>query len=296
MIGPPVGLFGMVLGLGGLGLLWGQFAWLAVPARAMLAIAAIAFVVLAAFYAAKAVRAPQAVAAEWRHPAAHCFFPAITMSILVLAQGALPHAWSIATALFWIGCVGQGALAVVIVARWLGGAFARDEMTPGWFLPTFGGMVASVAGVPLGEYEAAWAFFLFGAVTGIPLMGLVLRRLWLGPLPLPAAPQLAILTAPIALSFIAWLALNGGVLDPIGYGLFVAEWALIGFALARARPLVGIPFGLGWWALSFPLDLTASATLMFARLEPLGLALAALASAVILYLFVRTLIAAALAA
>ena len=95
MIGPPVSLFGMVLGLGGLGLVWREAArrasWLAVPADITVAIAAVVFVILAALYARKAMRRPQAVAAEWNGPA-HCFFAAITMSVLLLAQAAQPHA------------------------------------------------------------------------------------------------------------------------------------------------------------------------------------------------------------
>jgi len=56
-----------------------------------------------------------------------------------------------------------------------------------------------------------------------------------------------------------------------------------------------VPFGLSWWAVSFPLDAMSNATLAYARLsgpdlEPVAIALAVFTSAVIVYLLVRTML------
>lgn len=300
MSGPPVSLFGMVLGLGGLGLVWREAArraaWLAVPADVAIAIAAIVFVILAALYARKAIRQPQAVAAEWNGPA-HCFFAAITMSVLLLAQAAQPHGREVAYVLFWIGAVGQLALALAIAGRWIGGAFSLGDVTPGWFLPTFGGLLASVAGAALGETEVAWLFFGFALVIGMPILALVLYRLCFhAPLPPPLAPTLVISVAPIALAFLAWQALNGGGPDPFGRVLLYGAVSIALIVATRIPWLAATPFGLSWWAMSFPLDALSGAVLVYARigggpdLELIGLVLAAFTSLIILYLFGRTLV------
>lgn len=299
MIGPPVSLFGMVLGLGGLGLVWREAArraaWLAVPADITVAIAAVVFVILAALYARKAIRRPQAVAAEWNGPA-HCFFAAITMSVLLLAHAAQPHGRDVAYVLFWIGAVGQLALAMAIAGRWIGGAFSLGDVTPGWFLPTFGGLLASMAGAALGETEVAWLFFGFGLAIGMPILALVLYRLCFhAALPPPLAPTLVILVAPIALAFLAWQALNGGP-DPFGRVLLYGAVSIALIVATRVPWLAATPFGLSWWAVSFPLDALSGAILVYARigggpdLELIGIVLAAFTSAVIFYLFIRTIV------
>lgn len=299
MIGPPVSLFGMVLGLGGLGLVWREAArraaWLAVPAEITVAIAAVVFVILAALYARKAIRRPQAVAAEWNGPA-HCFFAAITMSVLLLAHAAQPHGRDVAYVLFWIGAVGQLALAMAIAGRWIGGAFSLGDVTPGWFLPTFGGLLASMAGAALGETEVAWLFFGFGLAIGMPILALVLYRLCFhAALPPPLAPTLVILVAPIALAFLAWQALNGGP-DPFGRVLLYGAVSIALIVATRVPWLAATPFGLSWWAVSFPLDALSGAILVYARigggpdLELIGIVLAAFTSAVIFYLFIRTIV------
>jgi len=297
--GPPVNLFGMALGLGGLALVWREAArraaWLAGAADVMAAIAALAFVVIALLYALKSIRRPGSVAAEWNGPA-HCFFPAITMTLLVLAQAAEPHSRALAELLFWIGAVGQLALAVAICGRWIGGAFSLDAVTPGWFLPTFGGTIATAAGAALGQTEVAAVFLGFALIVGMPVVALVLYRLCFHtPLSPPLAPTLVILIAPIALSFIGWQALNGGALDPFGRVLFYGALAFALIVATRIPRLAVVPFGLSWWAVSFPLDAMSNATLAYARLsgpdlEPVAIALALFTSAVILYLLVRTML------
>ena len=299
MSGPPVSLFGMVLGLGGLGLVWREAAhraaWLSLPADIAIALAAIVFVILAVLYAVKATGRPQLVAAEWNGPA-HCFFAAITMSVLLLAQAALPYGRDVAYALFWIGAIGQLALAIAIAGRWIGGAFSLDGVTPGWFLPTFGGLLASVAGASLGETEVAWLFFGFAFMVGMPVLALVLYRLCFhAALPPPLAPTLVIMVAPIALAFLAWQALNGGP-DPFGRVLLYGAVSIALIVATRVPRLAAMPFGLSWWAMSFPLDALSGAILVYARiagspdLELIGIALAAVTSLIIVYLLCRTLV------
>jgi tellurite resistance protein len=216
--------------------------------------------------------------------------------VLLLAQAAQPHGRDIAYVLFWIGAAGQLALAMAIAGRWIGGAFTLGEVTPGWFLPTFGGLLASVAGAALGETEVAWLFFGFAVIVGMPIMALVLYRLCFhAPLPPPLAPTLVIMVAPIALAFLAWQALSGGP-DAFGRVLLYGAVSIALIVATRVRRLAATPFGLSWWAVSFPLDALSGAILVYGRvagspdLELTGIVLAALTSLVILYLFGRTLV------
>ena len=282
MSGPPVSLFGMVLGLGGLGLVWREAArraaWLSWPADIAIAAAAGVFVILAALYALKAARRPKQVAAEWNGPP-HCFFAAITMSVLLLAQAALPHARDLAHVLLWIG-----------------GVFSLDDVTPGWFLPTFGGLLATIAGASLGETEVAWLFVGFAFLVGMPVMALVLYRLCFhAPLPPPLAPTIAIMMAPIALAFLGWQALNGGP-DALGRALLYGAVSIALIVATRIPRLAALPFALSWWAMSFPLDALSGAMLVYARisanpdLELVADVVTAFTSLVVLYLLGRTIV------
>src|SRR5690242_16150390 len=96
----PAGLFASVMGLSGLALAWRLAAErFPVPAwigEALGALAVAVFLILAAGYIAKLVRAPAAVRAEFENPAVSSFLATITVSLLLLAGVVRP--WSFAAA------------------------------------------------------------------------------------------------------------------------------------------------------------------------------------------------------
>jgi tellurite resistance protein len=263
----PVPFFASVLGLSGLTTALHAAGW----TRASLAILALTiavFVALAAIYFLKALRHPKAVAAEWQHPVKLAFFPAFSISLLLIATALAPSAPDVARGVWLIGALAQAGLTLAVLSNWIGHrAFQANHISPAWFIPAVGNVVAPIAGVGLGFPETSWVFFAAGLIFWIVLLVLVMNRLiFHDPLPGRMVPTLAILIAPPAVGFLAWLQLNGGVLDGFARFLYATTLVFLGLALTQAGKLRRLPFGLSHWALSFPVAALTLATLRFAAL------------------------------
>ncbi len=260
------------------------------------ALTAIAFVIIAAFYALKAMRYPGAVKAEWLHPVRLSFFPAMSISLLLLALVAQNRGLPGAATIWLIGAAGQAVLTIAVISGWIGTrSFQHGALNPAWFIPAVGNVVAPLAGVPLGFVELSWYFFSVGVIFWVVLLTLVINRLiFHDPIPGRLQPTLVILVAPPAVAFLAWLRLSGEI-DAFARILVNGAWFFGLIVAVQARSLSRLPFALSFWALSFPLAALTVATLTYgARTgsgahEVAGLALLALLCAVILGLVLRTM-------
>lgn len=252
---------------------------------------------VAAGYLAKALLHPGAVAAEWRHPVRIAFFPAISISLLLVSV-ALSTEWPAAAHPVWItGTVLQGLLTLSVIGAWIGHRpFTPAQLTPAWFIPAVGNVIVPIAGVPLGHPEIAWLFFSGGLVFWIVLLTLVMNRLMFhDPLPGRMVPTLMILVAPPAVSFIAWLKLTGEV-GAFGHILLSAAYVFALIVVTQAPKFARMPFALSWWALSFPLAALALASFAYATAagsEPhrlIGAGVLGLLGLVVCGLLLRTLL------
>ena len=151
--------------------------------------------------------------AEWMHPVRKAFFPAISISLLLIAVAL--SAWSpgLARLVWLVGAVLQVALMLGVISGWIGhNPFQTLHISPAWFIPAVGNVVAPLAGVPLGFVEFSWFFFSAGMIFWMVLLTLVMNRLiFHDPLPGKLMPTLTILIAPPAVGFLAWVNLNGGL-------------------------------------------------------------------------------------
>jgi tellurite resistance protein len=296
----PVNVFGMVLGLAGLGHLWRQATdlggYATAVADALFVVAALCFVALALAYSAKAARHPVAVARDLRHPIRHCFFAAISMSMLLLAGAAARLSPDLARGLWLAGAILQFAVAVICTSLWLQNTFAVEQAGPAWFLPIIGGAIGPIMPVEGATSELSWAMFSLAAGLGLPVVALVLFRVaFRPPPPPPALPTLAILIAPAPILFLAWLKLNGGVLDPFARALYFFGLAMTLALVAAAPRFIRAPFSVAWWSYTFPVVAMASAAVEFFRHlgSPAFGAIAAgyflVANAIVLVVLSRTL-------
>lgn len=264
----PVAFFSAVMGLMGTSLAV-ETAGFAGAGHVIAGIAGLVFVAQAALYTAKGLRHPGAVAAEWNHPIKLAFFPAISISLL-LAAIALRSTMPDLAAIIWvIGAIGQAVLTLAIVTSWISHrGFGVGQMSPAWFIPAVGNVIAPIAGVSLGFVDASWYFFAIGVLFWIVLLTLVLNRLvFHDPLPGKLRPTLTILIAPPAVAFLAWLQLNGGVLDPLARVLYNLGLFFTALVLLQAKGLLRLPFALSFWALSFPIAAMTIASFRYAALS-----------------------------
>lgn len=295
----PARLFASVMGLAGLSLAWRAAAeTLKAPAwigEALGALSVLVFLVLAAGYLAKLIRAPGAVRSEFTDPVQGSFLATITVSLLLLAGIVRPWSFAVAAVIWMVGAAAQLLLAVVTVRSWISRRPALGQVNPGWFIPTVGNVIATITGAPLGHVELGWFFLAVGAAFTLVLYPLVLYRLAVHEtLPPALQPTLFILIVPPALIFLASVAL-GGAFDGVAQGFFSISLLVALILAIRLRQFLVLPFAASWWAYTFPLDALAVAALRYheglgARPSAaLAIAVLAIATAVVALVFLLTL-------
>ncbi|WP_323780362.1 SLAC1 anion channel family protein [Thalassovita sp.] len=265
----PVTFFAVVMGMSGLTLalhaaelaygIHGSFSNIAYGATVFFAL------LIAMGYIAKALQYPAAVVAEWKHPVRLAFFPAISISLLLIATATLPRNAQAAEILWLIGMVSQGVLTIAVISGWIGArAFQTGHLSPAWFIPAVGNVIVPIAGVPLGYFELSWYFMSVGLIFWIVLMTLVMNRLiFHDPLPGRLQPTLVILIAPPAVAFVAWVRLYGEV-DAFARILLNGAYLFTLIVAVQLPRMVRLPFALSFWALSFPFAAVTIASFNFA--------------------------------
>ena len=296
----PVNIFPVVMGLTGWTLAWQKtqkvmgLDW---PVAETLTVVSIAvFVLLASLYAIKLARHPDAVAAELKHPIKLSFFPAISISLILLGTAMADFEPTSALVFWWSGVILQFFLMLFVVSSWVNHEhFETVHMNPSWFIPVVGNVLVPIAGVKFGFIEVSWFFFSVGMVFWIVLLTIVFNRiLFHNPLPPKLLPTLAILIAPPAVGFIAYEQLAGG-LDGFGRVLYGAALFFTLFVATQAPRFFKLPFFLSWWAYSFPLAAITIATwVMFEATKVSGYmylaqGLLVLLTAVMVLLVVKTI-------
>ena len=295
-----VTFFAIVMGLAGLSLAFhaGEAA-LGLPAilsDIAYYVSIAVFVVIVLFYAAKALRHRAAVAAEWGHPVKLAFFPAISISLLLLATSSLGRADAAAEILWLLGAGLQAVLTIAVVTGWIGTrSFLHGHLSPAWFIPAVGNVIVPIAGVQLGYEALSWYFMSVGLVFWIVLLTLVFNRLvFHDPLPGRLQPTLVILIAPPAVGFVAWVRLMGEV-DAFATILLNAAYFFTLLVAVQLPRIVRLPFALSFWALSFPFAAVTIASFVqagatgSAAYRTIGAGLLAVLVVVIAALVLRTL-------
>ncbi len=237
------------------------------PATVLVALTIGLFVLVGLLYAAKAVRYPDALVGELRHPVKINFFPLVAKILLVLSVAFLDRQMQVSYYLWLIGTAGQFAASLIIISVWIRQThFTIEHMSPAWFIPIVGSLIVPIAGVPHGFIETSWFFFAVGLVFWIVLFTVVLYRMFFHrPLPERLLPTLCILFAPPAIAFISYLRLEGlgpeTGLDAFSRVLYHISLFLFILILLKVRILARIRFYLSWWAYSFPLAAKTLATI-----------------------------------
>lgn len=265
----PVTFFATIMGMTGLSLSLhaAENSWQVGDAAStiMYYVALAMFALILLGYLAKAVKHPQAVVAEWKHPVRIAFFPAISISLLLLAAASLTRAPALAEPLWYVGMILQGVLTIAVISGWIGArAFQTGHLNPAWFIPAVGNVIVPIAGVPLGHPEISWYFMSVGLIFWVVLMTLVINRLMFhDPLPGRLQPTLVILIAPPAVGMVAWVRLVGDV-DSLARILLNGAYLFTLIVAVQLPRIVKLPFAMSFWALGFPFAAVTIASFTYA--------------------------------
>lgn len=265
----PVTFFATIMGMTGLSLSlhaaelsWGTGS---IASTAIYYLALVMFVLVSLGYLLKAIKYPQAVSGEWHHPVRIAFFPAISISLLLLSAASLSRIPPLAEPLWVAGTALQGILTIAVVSAWIGArAFQTGQLNPAWFIPAVGNVIVPIAGVPLGYVELSWYFMSVGLIFWVVLMTLVMNRLiFHDPLPGKLQPTLVILIAPPAAGMVAWVRLIGEI-DSLARILLNGAFLFTLIVAVQLPRIVKLPFAMSFWALSFPIAAATIASFTYA--------------------------------
>ncbi|GAB6039441.1 SLAC1 anion channel family protein [Endothiovibrio diazotrophicus] len=297
----PISFFSVVMGLAGLTIAWEKAeAVLGLPpvSATLLWLTAALFGLLAVAYLMKLVSRRAAVVAELHHPIKLSFFPAVSISLLLLAVATLHRQPALSEGLWLAGAALHLGFTVYVLGAWINHThFEIQHMNPSWFIPVVGNIIVPVAGVAHGYPETSWFFFSIGLLFWLVLLVIVFYRvIFHPPLPGKLVPTFFILIAPPAVGFIAYLKL-GGELDAFARVLYYAGLFLTLLLFTQVGRFAKLRFFLSWWAYSFPMAAITIATfVLYERLggpllRPLSVLLLTLLTLIIAGLLGRTALA-----
>lgn len=300
----PIAFFAMVMGLSGLTIAWEKAQQtyqldlgVTLP---LLSIAASVFALLLIAYLLKSFKYSSAVTQEWKHPVKLSFFPTISISLLLLSVAFLEINHDVANILWLAGATLHLIFTLAVINMWMHHEhFQVQHMTPAWFIPAVGNVIVPIGGTALGYTEISWFFFSIGMLFWMVLLTLAFNRIiFHTPIDARLMPSLFILIAPPAVGFIAYMRLNHGDLDNFARILYFAGLFLTLLLFTQIGRFARLQFALSWWAYSFPLAaITIASFVMFDKTQVsaylwIATGLLVILTAVVLMLFVKTLMAA----
>ena len=281
----PIGMYGMVMGLAGLGLsaraaapvLPGVVRAPAYFTELWVALGFIAFLVLLPLYLFKIFWYPEEVKREFTNPATLGFCGALPVGMSLVAGGVAPYAPMLGHILWWASLALLVAFQAWALSRLLAGGMEVAQLNGGWLIVLLGGIVLPGPGISLGEADAARFAYGVSAPIGPVLVALLLYRAAFAP-PLPEAlrPSWFILLVPPTLIYANGVALYPGM--AFLENLYFLALVLAAALLVYSRRFLGWAFGAPWWAFTFPLDALAYAAARYAQDHPSPLAQAATAA------------------
>lgn len=295
----PISFFATVMGTAGLAIAWKKaHLVLGLPAEIGLGLqwwALGLFGLLALTYLVKLTQHWGAVKHEFAHPIRLNFFPAVSISLLLLAVAFTDTLPGLAFGLWAVGAALHLGLTLTVMSSWIHHTrYDIKHANPSWFIPVVGNIIVPVAGVAFAPIDISWFFFSIGLVFWLVLLTIVMNRLFFHePLSERLTPTLFILIAPPAVGFLAWLKLNGGAIDAFAHILYHVALFLTLLLASNALRFFRQRFFLSTWAYSFPLAAMTIATLTMAEqlgglFMPLGILLLSVLTLVLALLTVRT--------
>lgn len=268
----PISFFAIIMGLSGFAIAWekaGHVLQTNLWIDSIFAYAAlIVFFIVASFYGAKIIKHADAVKAEIKHPVKLSFFPAISISLLLLSTVFMQRLEGLSH-LFWIlGSALHLMLFLYVINSWMHHEhYQVQHISPAWFIPAVGNVLVPIAGVYFGYTEISWFFFSIGIVFWIILFTIFFNRiLFHNPMPTHLVPTFFILIAPPAVGFLAYCKLNGG-LDNFANILYYIGLFLTILLFSQFRKFASLPFFLSWWAYSFPVAAITIASFLMNQLS-----------------------------
>ncbi|KAL5173635.1 S-type anion channel SLAH3 [Glycine soja] len=273
----PVSSFGICLGVGSQAILWKAIAtspstkFLHISLKINLIFWFISVALTATVfttYLLKIILYFEAVRREYYHPIRVNYFFAPWVSLLFLAHGVPPSVTKdLPNALWYILMTPILCLELKIYGQWMSGGTRRlsKVANPTNHLSVVGNFVGALLGASMGLKEGPIFFYAIGLAHYIVVFVTLYQRLPTNEtLPKELHPVFFMFVAPPVVASMAWASIQ----DSFDYGSRISYFIglFLYFSLAvRVNFFRGFTFSLAWWAYTFPMASTASATVRYAN-------------------------------
>lgn len=217
-------------------------------------------------YGVKILRHPSTLGQDLRHPIRGSFLAAAPLGLLLLVELFTPYQNGIVTAIWIFAVVVSIFLSAVILNQWLDARYRPYEITPAWFIPSVGLLIAPITGASLGFEDFSWMMFAVGIMFWVLLYPLTLHRLlFRRPMSPALMPYMFLLIAPPSLAAVAVTRLNADYMDGLAKALLGVALLTTAFFLPRWKRFLKAPFGMPWWCCSFAMGFLSVGCLYYAE-------------------------------
>ena len=202
---------------------------------------------------------PKVLWQELTHPVVGSVIPTFAMALMVISKAIGCYSTAIGLSL-WLLAIGMHIIFLSAFIFYRAIDFDLDHMVPSWFVPPIGIIVAAVSFPGQGYDWLANAILVFGMLSYLVMLPMMLYRLIFGkPVPAAAKPTIAILAAPASLSLAGYLTVSHQpsiVLVSLLLAIAVLMTSVIYLAFFH---LLKLPFSPGYAAFTFPMVIGATA-------------------------------------
>ncbi|MDG5800232.1 SLAC1 anion channel family protein [Marinilabiliaceae bacterium ANBcel2] len=253
----PISGFTVIMGLSGLTLVFSKFAelgWLSpLFYYSALIVVSLFFVVIAFMYLMKFLMHKDEVKQEYTHPVKINFFPAISISLLLLSIAFEQYSTVISQYLWWPGVILHTFFMFKAVSYWIEHNYQINHFNPAWFIPAVGNVLVPVsAGVIIPEI-VNYFYFSSGIFFWIILFAIFINRVvFYGQLPQKFIPTFFILIAPPAVGFVSYMKIFDSW-DPFSMFLLMMGMFFLLLLMFMIKSFTRLKFYMSWWAFTFPL-------------------------------------------
>jgi len=246
----PAPLAGLALGLAGLGSITARFHSLAGSFFTIIA------ALLLAVYLVKIVFHFPAFSLDLQHPVFSSILPTFSMALMIVSAFLAKHNFIFARTLWYSAIIIHILLLFNFLYQILKKRNFRD-IVPSYFIPTVGIVTACVSGKVFNSPALCYSLFIFGFVSYLISLPIIIFRLRKEKLPQPKEATIAIMAAPASLCLAGFLSLTGTTTVNFLYLLVPLSIIMTLFVYYKLIGLLKSPFNVGFSAFTFPLVISA---------------------------------------
>ena len=266
----PIMMFAIVMGFAGLSLVYSKMEEVLYFPPYITSIftytSTILFVIILVYYFIKIIKHKELVKKELSHPIRVNFFPAFSISLLLLSLLYRNIVIEISYGLFMLGAIVHIFFTFYTIKFWINNNLEIHHSNPAWFIPIVGNIIVPIAGKGFIDDSLLYFYFSIGIFFWIVLFTIILNRIiFHKQFAAKFMPTLFILIAPPAIGFFSYIKLTES-LDFFAHTLYSLALFFTILVFVMYKNYIKIKFFISWWAFTFPMAAVTLSTLLMYEL------------------------------